>query len=235
MCEVIMKDIISKNWFDELYINEGISVIKGYDEEFFISSDEEKDEVVEFYLKNHVINCVKLCKDRVSFNTSRVVSKNQEKYAFVLNDARLKLGYKSNFSLKVKAFKKFYFDRMNYLYNRSEEVIRIVVGSDSSKVIKMYDKVLLEIFSNKYDIRFIKDYIMSLTNDCKLEIKYRDIYWFPLEPNRTRGYDKMPYITGLKKEIEFDNLLLPVITKIVNSYNEEYNKYNSLQYKLDLF
>ena len=45
----------------------------------------------------------------------------------------------------------------------------------------------------------------------------------------------MPYITGLTKEVEFDNILLPYMERLVDEYNSELNKFNKLQFKLKEF
>ena len=109
------------------------------------------------------------------------------------------------------------------------------MGYNTSKYITLFDKLLIEVLNNKLDLSFIYEYISSLTKGDKLEIKYKETYWFPLEPDRTRGYSNMPYITGLTKEVEFDNILLPYMERLVNEYNSELNKFNKLQFKLKEF
>lgn len=235
MCEVIMREVISNNNFDMLSIDKDITVVRGYEEVSFSSTDKEKDEVLDFYLRDHHINNVKCNKNGISFNSSRIIASKNVRLGNIVNDSRLELGYKSDMSLMSKAFKKFFNDRANYIYKNEFNSIRIIESNDSCRYLSFENNLFIEIFDNEIDLDFIWNYIRSLTKGEELSIKYRSVYWFPNEPDRRRGYDCIPYISGLKKEVVFDNILMPFIRCIVSDYNKELNEFDVLQLKLKNF
>ena len=231
-----MNEVLSKNNYRKLLIENDVTVINKKEEVTFVADNKEKEEVVDFFLRNHRVNVMKVgLKDYTFTSASAYIDNYNKNLVNLISDASMELGTSTNISLKIKAIKKFYNDRLYSLYKSNASKVRIVVGYNTSKYIVLFDKLLIEVLNNKLDLSFIYEYISSLTKGDKLEIKYKETYWFPLEPDRTRGYSNMPYITGLTKVVEFDNILLPYMERLVNEYNSELNKFNTLQFKLKEF
>ena len=231
-----MNEVLSKNNYRKLLVENEVTVFNNEEEVTFNADNKEKEEVVDFFLRNHRVNVMKVGTKGYTFTSaSACIDKNNKNFADIISDSSMKLGTSTNISLKIKAIKKFYNDRLYSLYKSNASKVRIVMGYNTSKYIVLFDKLLIEVLNNKLDLSFIYEYISSLTKGDKLEIKYKETYWFPLEPDRTRGYSSMPYITGLRKEVEFDNILLPYMERLVNEYNSELNKFNTLQFKLKEF
>lgn len=64
----------------------------------------------------------------------------------------MELGTSTNISLKIKAIKKFYNDRLYSLYKSNANKVRIIMGYNTSKYITLFDKLLIEVLNNKLDL-----------------------------------------------------------------------------------
>lgn len=93
----------------------------------------------------------------------------------------------------------------------------------------------LEVMNNNSEKEYLSNLIYSLLDGEELYIGYKDGYWFPLEPIRYRGYDKVPYIVNNSKYIEFDNCLTSLVSNVLDKYNKSVEDNNKLQLKIKGF
>ena len=158
-----MNEVLSKNNYRKLLVENDVTVINKKEEVTFNADNKEKEEVVDFFLRNHRVNVMKVgLKDYTFTSASACIDNYNKNLVNLISDASMELGTSTNISLKIKAIKKFYNDRLYSLYKSNANKVRIVVGYNTSKYITLFDKLLIEVLNNKLDLSFIYEYISSL-------------------------------------------------------------------------
>ena len=146
-----MNEVLSKNNYRKLLVENDVTVINKKEEVTFNADNKEKEEVVDFFLRNHRVNVMKVgLKDYTFTSVSACIDNYNKNLVNLISDASMELGTSTNISLKIKAIKKFYNDRLYSLYKSNASKVRIVMGYNTSKYIILFDKLLIEVLNIFY-------------------------------------------------------------------------------------
>ena len=210
---------LSKNVYKDILLEDKV-IVRDFNMNLEVESESNKFSVCEYFLRNHVIKkfytlsklgLMVFSSDTCSISVS---TSNKELISLLIN--------------------KYYSDRDKFLGENSFDSYKFIIG-DEEKYEVNNGVLTLEVMNNSSEREYLSNLIYSLLDGEELYIGYKDGYWFPLEPNRYRGYDKVPYIVNNSKYIEFDNCLTSLVSNVLDKYNKSVEDNNKLQLKIKGF